>query len=182
MDNDTPSDRDARPRTNRRAQETPEQADPIDTARALRKATYPKTGTCAHCGRDMFNRRASARFCSTNCRTAACRKALPPPATREVQRLQTLVQHLEAENARLQALVQRLQAGKAGTKRASLTIEGTAEPLAQRLPSTGKERYLAAEAKAAKVLRAEERGRRAMRRLGDNPPKGLLPPSAGGLG
>ncbi len=99
-----------------------------------------RPATCAHCGRDMFNRRADARFCSTRCRTAACREALPPPVTREVQRLQTLVQQLQAENARLEALVQRPQTGKADTRRTPRTIEGTAptpaDPLAQRLPST----------------------------------------------
>jgi hypothetical protein len=113
----------------------------------LKKMSEPqvKTGTCAHCGRDIFNRRAVARFCSAKCRVAACRKALPPPATREVERLQaenarleTLVQRLEAENARLQALV-------------------------RHLPSK-KERDLAAEARRAKLLRAEERAKRVLQR------------------
>jgi hypothetical protein len=125
MDNDT-LDRDAEAKA---------------SLKRLQKETEPqvKTGTCVHCGRDIFNRRADARFCSTKCRVAACRKALPPPATREVQRLQALAQHLEAENARLQALV-------------------------QQLPSTGKERDLAAEARRAKLLRAEERGKRVLQR------------------
>jgi hypothetical protein len=111
----------------------------------LKKAfeSQVKTGTCGHCGRDMFNRRADARFCSTRCRTTACRKALPPPVTREVRslqaenaRLETLVQDLKAENSRLQALV-------------------------QHLPSK-KERDLAAETRRAKLLRAEERAKRVL--------------------
>lgn len=116
-------------------------------------APLVRTGTCAHCGKPMFDRRADARFCSTKCRTAACRKALPPPATRKVQKLQAEVQRLVAENARLQALVQRLQAG-----------QSRPEPLVQRLPSTEKERDLAAEARRAKLLRAEERAKRVLRR------------------
>jgi hypothetical protein len=120
----------------------------------LIKAFAPqiKTGTCGHCGEDIFNRRADARFCSNKCRVAACRKALPPPATREIQRL-------KAENARLEALVQHLKAEKAPL-----------EPLVQHLPSTGEERRLAAEAKQAKLRRDEERGKRALQRRGVSRP------------
>src|SRR5271165_6344480 len=126
----------------------------------LKKALAPrvKTGTCACCGGEIFNRRSDARFCSSKCRTAACRKALPAPAARELQRLQTLVQRLEAENARLQVLVQRL-----GEE------EESRQPLAQRLGEGERSRQpqlpeeeearaakIVAEMREAKKLRAEE--------------------------
>jgi hypothetical protein len=120
--------------------------------RRLKKAfgQQIKTGSCGHCGRDLINRRPDARYCSAKCRTAACRKDLPPPATREVQRLQALVQHLEAENTRLQALVQQMEAERASPPGVTLTE---------------RERELAAEARQAKIARYEERSKRAMARM-----------------
>jgi hypothetical protein len=40
-----------------------------------------KTGTCNHCAGAIMSKRQDAKFCSSKCRTAACRKAHPKPRT-----------------------------------------------------------------------------------------------------
>lgn len=99
------------------------------TERRLAKALRPKvkTGECRHCHHDMFNQRKDAKFCSAKCRTAACRKVLPPPPARELARLQALVQQLESENERLQTLVQQLKTDSDRPAAVSLTLPDSSD-------------------------------------------------------
>jgi hypothetical protein len=121
-----------------------------ETLKRLKKATAPriKTGTCSHCGRDIFNKRANAKFCSAKCRTASCRKALPAPHIREIENLKALVQQQHAEIENLKALLQQLQ-----------EKTGHSQALVQQM---GDHHYqdLAAECRRAKVARREEVARR----------------------
>ena len=118
--------------------------------RGLLGQTPGKTiiGTCTTCGADIFGRRKKgARFCSGKCRTAAYRKRKPSPnvsALREsLEWTQAGETALREENARLKAEIDRLKAASA--------------------PSSV-EQQLAADARRAKLERAEERARRISRR------------------
>ena len=139
------------------------QSDLERMSKALKEAASPvRTGTCRRCGGGIFNRRADAAFCSTKCRTAACRKALPTPTARRILALEALVQQLRNENERLQASVQRITEGDGVVS----TVSATDTIVSLTDIPTDKERALATAARAAKRQREEERAARVLRRKG----------------
>jgi hypothetical protein len=109
-----------------------------------------ETGVCAYCLGAIVGRRAGARYCSSKCRVRACRARTDTPAARRSALLFSL-EALKEENARLRALVSSLQEENARLRR---------HPAA--------ENPLAADARRAKIARAEERARRVILSRGGN--------------
>ncbi len=132
-----------------------------------------RIGVCAHCGATIYGRRAKgALFCSGKCRTAAYRKRKPSPSVGalaedlewaragearlrdENASLQMSLRQLQAENAALRVRLTQLEAENARLR------QGAAKPSA-----TDEERRLAAEARRAKVERAEKRAEIVAKRI-----------------